>query len=88
MIIQAELSLYPLGRDSLYPVIDEFIRGLSQPGITVKPGAMSTVITGERETVFQVVSRCFEISAQSGAVVLSARFSNACPVTGHGEGEA
>ena len=79
MIIQAELSLYPLGTDHLSLLIDEFVQGLSQPGINVKPGAMSTVISGELGDVFRVVSECFKKSSVSHELVLVVKYSNACP---------
>ena len=79
MKIQAELSLYPLKTASLDSSVKRFIEALSQPGISVVPGAMSTVIAGEREHVFGVISQCFADACISDEVVLVAKFSNACP---------
>ena len=79
MTIQAELSLYPLGTDSISTVIDEFLHGLAHPGITVFPGAMSTVISGELGDVFRVVSECFKKAARIHEVVLVVKYSNGCP---------
>ncbi len=80
MKIQAELSLYPLRIRSYEKTIEAFIEDLSQSGITVIPGAMSTMIAGEEDAVFQCISECYHRAACSGDVVLKATFSNACPV--------
>ncbi len=79
MQIQAELSFYPLGTDAVGERVNAFIEGLKDPRIRVFPGPMSTVISGENSDVFAVVQQCFAVSARSGAGVLCARFSNACP---------
>lgn len=59
MKIQAELSLYPLKNDSLEKTVKRFIEELSKPGMSVIPGAMSTLVTGESKEVFRVISKCF-----------------------------
>ncbi|MBN1196134.1 MAG: thiamine-binding protein [Candidatus Aminicenantes bacterium] len=82
MRIQAELNFYPLGTDAVGERVQTFVDGLSLPGISVYPGAMSTVIAGEEAKVFQALQHCFSQSAQAGSVVLCARFSNACPLPG------
>lgn len=79
MKIQAELSLYPLKTDSLENAIKRFIGGLSQSGISVVPGEMSTLVAGESEEVFRMVSQCFATACMTEEVVLVAKFSNACP---------
>jgi len=82
MWIQAELSFYPLGTDAVGERVKLFIDGLSAPGISVHPGPMSTVISGEDTAVFKVVQHCFVLSAEAGSAVLCARFSNSCPAPG------
>jgi len=79
MNIQAELSLYPLKTDFLENAVKIFIRGISQPGISVVPGEMSTVVAGESEEVFRVIGECFGNACSTDDVVLVAKFSNACP---------
>ena len=80
MKIQAELSLYPLRTRTYEKSIEAFISGLSQSAITVIPGEMSTLITGENDAVFQCVSECYERAAMVEDVILVAKFSNACAV--------
>jgi len=79
MKIQAELSLYPLKTGSLEKTVGCFIEKLSRTGISVAPGAMSTLVAGENEEVFRAVSRCFAEACATDEVVLVAKFSNACP---------
>ena len=79
MKIQAELSLYPLKTNAVENVVGRFIEDISGPGISIVPGAMSTLIAGECENVFRAVSQCFEKACTTNAVVLAAKFSNACP---------
>jgi len=88
MKIQAELSLYPLKTDLLENAVRSFIEELSQPGISVVPAEMSTLVAGESEEVFRVVGRCFEKACRTDKIVLVVKFSNACPekATGKEEG--
>jgi uncharacterized protein YqgV (UPF0045/DUF77 family) len=79
MNIQAEVSLYPLRELSLSPGIDAFLEALRRPGITLRAGAMSTVIRGERQAVFEAVAAAFARAADQHQVVLTVKYSNACP---------
>jgi len=79
MKIHAELSLYPLRIDAIALPIKHFLRGLSQKGVTVNPGRMSTEVVGESEEVFQAIGECFSVVSESNEIVLVAKFSNACP---------
>ncbi|APG25559.1 MAG: YkoF family thiamine/hydroxymethylpyrimidine-binding protein [Syntrophotalea acetylenica] len=79
MNIQAEVSLYPLREPSLTPAIDAFMEGLRRPGICLRSGAMSTVISGERQAVFEAVADSFARVADEHQVVLTVKYSNACP---------
>ncbi len=76
----AQVSLYPLRQESLSPAIDEALRIFQKHGLTVEPGAMSTVITGDDEAVFAALQEAFRRVAEQGHVVMSVAFSNACPV--------
>jgi len=80
MIIQAELSLYPLRESHLGPYIDDFLKALRRDGITIRTGLMSTVISGERQAVFQAVSDGFASVSDQCDVVLHVKYSNACPI--------
>ena len=78
MKISAELSLYPLKTNSLENAINRFIDGLSQAGVPVNPGPMSTMVVGDSEKLFRIIATCFEKACRDDEVVLIAKFSNAC----------
>ena len=81
MRIQAELSLYPLKTKELAPSIEAFLRALARKGISIDPGPMGTVVSGESRAVFRVLSKGFEKVAKRDEIVLIAKFSNACPLS-------
>jgi uncharacterized protein YqgV (UPF0045/DUF77 family) len=81
MKIQAELSLYPLRTEELAPSIEDFRRALAQKGISIDPGPMSTVVSGESGALFRAISKGFERVAKQNEIVLIAKFSNACPLS-------
>lgn len=78
MKIQAELSLYPLRTDLLEDGVRHFIADLSESGLSVFPGPMSSVVAGESEDVFRVLGRCFENTCRKNDAILVVKFSNAC----------
>jgi uncharacterized protein YqgV (UPF0045/DUF77 family) len=80
MGVSLQVSLYPLGEASLAPIIDEALRIFREHGLDVEPGAMSSLIVGEDEAVFDALKDAFRSAARHGAVVMVATFSNACPV--------
>jgi len=79
MKIQADLSLYPLKTDLTENAVRNFIKELSESGVSVVPGQMSTLVAGESEEVFRVVGECFEKACRTDRIVLVVKFSNACP---------
>lgn len=79
MKIQAELSLYPLKEPHISEYLEDFLNAIKNTGMAVKVGPMSTIISGESELVFQVLSDAFDKTAEKCKVVLSVKFSNACP---------
>jgi len=80
MEISAQISLYPLGRKKLSPAIEEAWKVIGKYDILVEKGAMSTVLTGDREEIFNAVKETFEKLSEKGMLVLTVTFSNACPV--------
>lgn len=80
MSVSAQVSLYPLGRAFLSPVIDHALRIFREHGLDVEPGAMSSLITGEDTVIFAALQQAFRRAAEHGPVVMVATFSNACPV--------
>jgi uncharacterized protein YqgV (UPF0045/DUF77 family) len=78
--ISAQVSLYPLGKESLSRAINEALNIFRHHGLDVQPGFMSTVISGDDAVVFSALKEAFQHSAQTGGVVMVATFSNACPL--------
>ena len=79
MKIQAELSLYPLKELHISTHLNDFLDTIKSAGLVVNIGPMSTIISGESELVFQALSDAFGKTAEKCKVVLSVKFSNACP---------
>ena len=79
MIVQAEVSLYPLRTEQLGRPIDNFIRSIKTSSVELKMGTMSTQISGEIGEVFSALSNAFgNVTAQCEAVLVM-KVSNACP---------
>jgi uncharacterized protein YqgV (UPF0045/DUF77 family) len=87
MGIAAQVSLYPLRQASLSPAIDEALQIFQEHGLSVEPGAMSTLITGDDAVVFAALQEAFRCAAEQGQVVMVVTLSNACPVTENTTGE-
>ena len=81
--ITAQVSLYPLRQLSLSPAINEALQIFREHGLSVEPGAMSTLITGNDAAVFAALQEAFRCVAEQGQVVMVATLSNACPVPGN-----
>jgi|LGOV01.1.fsa_nt_gb uncharacterized protein YqgV (UPF0045/DUF77 family) len=79
MKIQAEMSLYPLKESHVSPYIDGVLNIIQHPDLSISAGPMSTIISGEREDVFQAISDAFAKTADQCQVVLIVKYSNACP---------
>jgi uncharacterized protein YqgV (UPF0045/DUF77 family) len=79
--ISAQVSLYPLGQEDLSPVIDKALDIFRIHGLDVKPGSMSTLISGDEAAVFLALQEVFRNAAERGRVVMVTTYSNACPVT-------
>ena len=79
-MIQAEISLYPLGGMRLSTRIKRFVASLERSGLTVEVGRMSTIISGESATVFRALQNAFESDAACGGTVMTVKVSNACPL--------
>jgi uncharacterized protein YqgV (UPF0045/DUF77 family) len=75
-----QVSLYPLRQAHLSPVIEQASRVFRAHGLAVKPGDMSTLVTGDDEAVFAGLKEIFTKAAQHGDVVMVVTLSNACPV--------
>jgi len=80
VIVQAEISLYPLGESEIGPRIESFIEKMEMSGLDVELGKMSTIISGECGDMFRILSEAYEKDIEMGASVLTVKVSNACPV--------
>lgn len=80
MNVQAEISLYPLRSDDLGNAIEAFLRDLNVAGLTVKPGNMSSTVSGDVNAVFSTMGAAFAAVAEDSQVVLVMKVSNACPI--------
>jgi len=86
MNIQAEVSLYPLRTQHTGDAIERFVRSLRRQGVDVRTGAMSTRVAGDAAGVFNALGKAFAAAADEHQVVLTAKFSNACPETSNEDG--
>ncbi len=77
--ISAQVSLYPLRQAHLSPAIEQALHLFQTHGLDVRPGEMSTLVTGDDEAVFTGLKQLFEQAAQQGDVVMVVTLSNACP---------
>ena len=80
--IAAQVSLYPLRQASLSSAIDQALQIFREHGLSVEPGAMSTLITGDDAALFAALQEAFRRVAEQGQVVMLVTLSNACPVSG------
>ena len=77
--ISAQVSLYPLRQAHVSPVIEQALHVFQAHGLAVRPGDMSTLVTGDDEAVFISLKELFEQAAQAGDIVMVVTLSNACP---------
>lgn len=77
--ISAQVSLYPLRSAHVSPVIEQALRVFQVHGLVVRPGDMSTLVTGDDDAVFAGLKEIFAQAAQQGDVVMVVTLSNACP---------
>jgi uncharacterized protein YqgV (UPF0045/DUF77 family) len=80
MIISAQISLYPLGKDSLSQDIAVFVNMLKKRGLQCEVGRMSTLITGETAEVFDALREAYIYISSKGGCVMTSSISNACPI--------
>jgi uncharacterized protein YqgV (UPF0045/DUF77 family) len=81
MKVQAEVSLYPLRQNDLTKPIQQFVKVMESNNLKVKTGAMSSLIAGDSQAVFENLQKAFEQLAREYEIVMSVKVSNACPDT-------
>ncbi len=77
--ISAQVSLYPLRVSDLGPAIAAFADELRTYELQVQTGAMSTLVIGERDELFEALRTAFAAASARYQVVLAVTISNACP---------
>jgi len=78
-VVTAQISLYPLRRESIGPPIREAIRVLGERGLEMRMGEMSTLVWGEEQAVFEALREAFHRASERGDTVMTITISNACP---------
>jgi len=78
-MISAQVSLYPLRRQSIGPVVRETVRVLQAYDVDVHVGEMSTLVWGDERAVFDALEAAFRAAAEEGDTVMTVTISNACP---------
>jgi uncharacterized protein YqgV (UPF0045/DUF77 family) len=84
MPISAQVSLYPLHQPRTGPAIAEALEIFRARGLDVSPGAMSTVIAGDADAVFEGLKAAFAAATARGDVVMVVSLSNCCPLPAAG----
>jgi len=80
MQVSAQVSLYPLSQSDLGPPIEAVWQALRSHGLSIEPGAMSTVVQGDDQTVFAALRDAFADATQYGGAVMVVTVSNVCPI--------
>ena len=80
MALTAQVSLYPLRQAHLSAAIHQALDIFRGHGLEVIPGAMSSLVSGEDETVFAALKEAFQAVSQQGDAVMVVTLSNACRV--------
>lgn len=80
MIVALEISLYPLS-DNFEKPVHTFLALLEEnKNISIQPGKMSSLITGELSEVMSALSTAMEIIFSENPAVFTLKISNCCPV--------
>lgn len=83
--LTAQVSVYPLRQPRLSPTIDEAVTICRAHGLDVRPGPMSTLVSGNDEALFAALKEALRGAAARGEVVMVVTLSNACPAPAAGD---
>lgn len=78
--ISAQISVYPLRRQSIAKAIEGALNALRTFDVEVNTGSMSTEMVGEEIEVFSAVHASFRAACAVGDAVMVMTVSNACPL--------
>lgn len=76
MRIQAEVSFYPLKAPDVTLEIAAFITALRTHDVEIELGALSTLVCGESDAVFDALKQAYHICAQSGTAAMVVKYVN------------
>jgi uncharacterized protein YqgV (UPF0045/DUF77 family) len=79
-VVSAQVSLYPLRQEHLTPAIDALRSALARRELSTEVGPMSTLVSGDAESLFDALRDGFKRAVATGPVVMTVTISNACPV--------
>jgi uncharacterized protein YqgV (UPF0045/DUF77 family) len=77
--LTAQVSVYPLRQPRLSLTIDETVRIFRAHGLEVRPGPMSTLVTGDDDDILAALKEALRGATDRGQVVMVVTLSNACP---------
>ena len=80
MAVSAQIAIYPLRQERLGPAVEAVQQALSDSGVRVEPGPMSTYAVGEDTAIFAALQDAFARASATGHVVMTVTLSNACPI--------
>lgn len=78
--ISIQVSLYPLRQSRVSPSIAKALEVFRERGLEIRPGTMSTVISGDLDSVLDGLKDSFKSASALGDVVMVASISNCCPL--------
>jgi uncharacterized protein YqgV (UPF0045/DUF77 family) len=79
MIIQAQVSFYPLEGNNTKEKIERFIDNLRAGGLKIESHQMGTLVSGDSQNLFDTLSRAYENAAREGVSFMEIKVSNGCP---------
>ena len=79
----AQVSLYPLRQPGLSSQIERALDIFRDHQLQVTPGSMSTVVSGDYDSLFEALKQAFQVAAEQGEIVMVVTLSNACPIPGN-----
>lgn len=78
--VSAQVSLYPLGQESLGPAIQAIWDAMTERSLEHTPGPMSTLTWGDDDVVVEALKDGFRRAAEFGPAVMVITLTNACPL--------
>ena len=77
--ISAQVSLYPLRRESSGSIVEVTVRVLKRFDVDRSACEKSASVWEEEQTVFDALESAFRAAAEYGDSVMTVTISNACP---------